>query len=378
MDVGALLPRSRRPLRLLDHGPTRPGGRPGYWSSADRRDERDEALRELLAQLLAAGLGALVVAAVVGERLAKAALAPVERYRTQAASIAARRQRRTAGRAGGPRRRGHPPRAHPQRRARRPGARASTRERQFTQDASHELRTPLTLLSDAGPAGAAPPAHRGRARGDAARARPRRRGAGRPRRAAAARSAPMPGGPPVAGRAATWPRSSPPSRTTTAAAAAPSRRRARRAPGAGAGVLPVAMPEAQVRQVLANLLGNAAPARRPAASGSRVRRAGSDGRAHGHRRRPGCRPGVPADRRRPLRPVRHRPRHGPAPAWGWRWSARSSTRAAASCGCAPEGTHHRYADRHPVPCAHPGTGTTATSCSARRLAAFIRPSCRAA
>ncbi|MCW2666483.1 MAG: ATP-binding region, ATPase domain protein [Frankiales bacterium] len=144
-DIGALLPASRRPLRLL----TVPLPGPGparVLLVADRKDARDEALRELLAQLLVAGLASLVVTAVVGERLAKAALTPVERYRAQAASIAA-------------------------------GARgvrldvpvdrddevtrlgqtlnevlealeqAVDRERRFTQDASHELRTPLTLLS---------------------------------------------------------------------------------------------------------------------------------------------------------------------------------------------------------------------------------------
>ena len=84
-NVGALLPRSHRPLRLLavpilQHE--------AVLVVAVRRDQRDEALRELLAQLLAAGVGALLICAVVGERLAKAALTPVERYRTQAAAIA--------------------------------------------------------------------------------------------------------------------------------------------------------------------------------------------------------------------------------------------------------------------------------------------------
>jgi len=144
-NVGPLFPGSPRPLRAL----TLPLPGPGparVLLVADRRDDRDEALRELVAQLLLAGVGALVVAAVVGERLAKAALAPVERYRTQAASIA-------AGASGV--------------RLDVPAARddevtrlghtlndvldalelAVDAERRFTQDASHELRTPLTLLS---------------------------------------------------------------------------------------------------------------------------------------------------------------------------------------------------------------------------------------
>ncbi len=144
-NIGALLPRSPRPLRVLTL--PLPGSGPArVLLIADRRDERDEALRELVAQLLVAGLGALVVTAVVGERLAKAALAPVERYRTQAASIA-------AGASGV--------------RLDVPAIRddevtrlgrtlndvldalehALEHERRFTQDASHELRTPLTLLS---------------------------------------------------------------------------------------------------------------------------------------------------------------------------------------------------------------------------------------
>ncbi|MBO0842410.1 MAG: two-component sensor histidine kinase, partial [Nocardioides sp.] len=73
-DVGDLLPISRNPYRLRI---TRlPGAR--YLLVGVRRDHRDEALRELLAQLSIAGLGALVVTGFVGERLAYAALRPVE------------------------------------------------------------------------------------------------------------------------------------------------------------------------------------------------------------------------------------------------------------------------------------------------------------
>lgn len=144
-DVGELLPRNPRPLRLLTvpldrRGPAR------VLLLGDRRDERDEALRELLAQLLVAGIGALVVTAVVGERLAKAALAPVERYRTKAASIAAGasgiRLDVPTGRDDEVTRLGHTLNEVLE-----ALELALERERRFTQDASHELRTPLTLLS---------------------------------------------------------------------------------------------------------------------------------------------------------------------------------------------------------------------------------------
>ena len=144
-DIGALLPVSRRPLRLLA-GPVTVAGQRRVLVVADRRDQRDEALRELLAQLAAAGLAALVVTAVVGDRLARSALAPVERYRVQAATIA-------AGATGirldvPPSRDDEVTRlGHTLNEVLTALERAVERERQFTQDASHELRTPLTLLS---------------------------------------------------------------------------------------------------------------------------------------------------------------------------------------------------------------------------------------
>jgi signal transduction histidine kinase len=113
---------------------------------AARRDHRDEALLELLGQLAAAGLGALLVTALVGERLAKFALRPVEVYRGQAEEI--------AGGASGVRldvpeerddevtRLGHTLNAMLDQLEE-----ALDRERHFVNDASHELRTPLTLLS---------------------------------------------------------------------------------------------------------------------------------------------------------------------------------------------------------------------------------------
>lgn len=146
VDVGALLPRSRRPLRLI--AVPVPGSGPArVLVVAQHRDQRDEALRELLAQLALAGAGALLVTAVVGERLAKAALAPVERYRAQAARIAAghsgvRLDVPEDGRDDEVTRLGHTLND-----VLAALELALARERRFTQDASHELRTPLTLLS---------------------------------------------------------------------------------------------------------------------------------------------------------------------------------------------------------------------------------------
>ena len=110
------------------------------------RAQHDEALRELLGQLTAAGLAILVVTAFVGDLLARAALRPVETYRRQAADIAAGattlRLDVPPGRDDEITRLGHTLNdmldalSH-----------ALERERRFINDASHELRTPLTRLS---------------------------------------------------------------------------------------------------------------------------------------------------------------------------------------------------------------------------------------
>jgi signal transduction histidine kinase len=141
VEVGTMVPISARPLRLR----AQPWGEGLVLVVGVRRDARDEALRELVVQLALAGLGTLLITTVVGERLAKAALRPVERYRARAALI--------SGGAAGLRldvpeerddevtRLGHTLNTmldaldH-----------ALTRERRFVHDASHELRTPLTLL----------------------------------------------------------------------------------------------------------------------------------------------------------------------------------------------------------------------------------------
>lgn len=122
------------------------GGSPVVAVTAVRLDQRDEALRELLAQLAIANLLALLVASAVGYRLATAALAPVEAYRRSAAEI-------TSGATGV---RLRVPDG-PDDEVRRLGVTlnemlaaqelAADRQRQFIDDASHELRTPLTLLA---------------------------------------------------------------------------------------------------------------------------------------------------------------------------------------------------------------------------------------
>jgi signal transduction histidine kinase len=148
-DRGTLLPISTAPLRVLavplDPTATPAEGTPAVVVVAVRRDQRDEALRELIAQLVLANLAALAIASLIGYRLARAALDPVERYRAQAARIAAGA---TDVRLDVP-----------------PGDDELTRlggtlndmltalnsalerERRFVSDASHELRTPLTLLA---------------------------------------------------------------------------------------------------------------------------------------------------------------------------------------------------------------------------------------
>jgi two-component system OmpR family sensor kinase len=145
-DIGTLLPVSRHPLRAyataLPHAQSQ---RAAILVVAVRRNHRDEALLELLVQLSVAGLGALLVTAVVGDRLARLALRPVERYRVQAADIIAGasgvRLEVPASRDDEVTRLGHTLNATLD-----ALEEALDRERRFVNDASHELRTPLTLL----------------------------------------------------------------------------------------------------------------------------------------------------------------------------------------------------------------------------------------
>jgi two-component system OmpR family sensor kinase len=146
-DLGDFLPASNRPLRVYAKAlPASTGGDAAVLVVATKRNQRDEALRELLGQLMAAGVGALIITAVVGDRLARAALRPVERYRSQAADIASGA---TGVRLDVP--------AHRDDEVTRLGHTlndvlsaledALEHERRFVNDASHELRTPLTLLT---------------------------------------------------------------------------------------------------------------------------------------------------------------------------------------------------------------------------------------
>jgi two-component system OmpR family sensor kinase len=148
-DRGRLLPISARPLRLyaipVQPGATPPAGQPAVTVVAVRRDQRDEALRELIGQLALANLAALALASLVGYRLAHAALAPVERYRTEAARIAAGA---TGVRLAVPATSDEVARLGRTLNDMLAALEAALeRERRFINDASHELRTPLTLLA---------------------------------------------------------------------------------------------------------------------------------------------------------------------------------------------------------------------------------------
>lgn len=143
-NVGDLLPIAHEPYRLrVLRSATSPEH---YLLVGVRRDHRDEALRELLLQLIVAGLGALLITAFVGERLARAALRPVERYRRQAAAIATGRAELRldvpAVRDDEITRLGHTFNDMLS-----SLEQALDRERQFVGEASHELRTPITLLT---------------------------------------------------------------------------------------------------------------------------------------------------------------------------------------------------------------------------------------
>jgi signal transduction histidine kinase len=137
-------PRGRH-LRILA-APVAGPGPAAVAVTAVRLDQRDEALRELLAQLAIANFLALALASFVGYRLARAALDPVERYRIQAERI-------THGAAGV---RLDVPQG-PSDEVTRLGTtlnamldtqeRAAQRQQQFIDDASHELRTPMSTLA---------------------------------------------------------------------------------------------------------------------------------------------------------------------------------------------------------------------------------------
>jgi len=142
-DVGHLLPPADHPYRVVTAPLRTPRGRVVV-AYAISRDKHDEALRELLLQLLIADLVTLAAASLVGYGTARAALNPVERYRR-----AARRAGESpevqlpvpAGRDDELTRLGH---TFNELLAR--IARGNERERQFLADASHELRSPLSVI----------------------------------------------------------------------------------------------------------------------------------------------------------------------------------------------------------------------------------------
>ena len=148
LDLGRLLPApAHRGFRVQADPVSTPDG-PRVVASAISRSKHDEALRELLLQLLIADLATLAGASLVGYRTARAALDPVERYRRAAARAGADdsedpvRLPVPADRDDELSRLGH---TFNDLLARIEAGAA--RERQFLADASHELRTPLALMS---------------------------------------------------------------------------------------------------------------------------------------------------------------------------------------------------------------------------------------
>ncbi|MFD5734610.1 ATP-binding protein, partial [Streptomyces sioyaensis] len=144
-DIGGLLPLNPHTLRLKAQRVRLPDHRTVIAVAALRRGHRDEALRELLAQLALADGLTLLAASYVGYRTARAALDPVERYRQRAATLAD----------GAPRIRLPVPEdrndeltrlGHTLNQMLDRLESAAERERRFLADASHELRTPLSLL----------------------------------------------------------------------------------------------------------------------------------------------------------------------------------------------------------------------------------------
>lgn len=144
---GNVLTGGKRRLRVLTLPLDRAVGQPPDIAViAVRLGQRDEALRELLAQLAVANVTALAVASAFGYRLTRAALLPVERYRAQAEQV--------AGGAAGVRldvpdgvddevsRLGHT-----LNRMLTAQEQTAAQQRQFLADASHELRAPLTVLT---------------------------------------------------------------------------------------------------------------------------------------------------------------------------------------------------------------------------------------
>jgi signal transduction histidine kinase len=145
-DEGELLPENDQALRVYAVPLKSAGaGSPAVLVVTLSRNQRDEALVNLLVQLTIAGIATLLIAGLVGERLAKASLVPVERYRRRAIEVA---EGATHVRLDVPVNRddeitrlGHSLNTMLQ-----ALEDALQRERRFVDDASHELRTPLTVM----------------------------------------------------------------------------------------------------------------------------------------------------------------------------------------------------------------------------------------
>ena len=141
----------RDALAALDHGPARifvtpvrAGGGVRVLAVGASLEDRREALTALLAQLLVAGVLALLLATAAGYLLAGAAFRPVEAMRRKADEVSSERTGQRL------------PLPAAQDEIRRLGETLNAmlgrleagieRERRFVADASHELRTPLALL----------------------------------------------------------------------------------------------------------------------------------------------------------------------------------------------------------------------------------------
>jgi len=141
-DVGNLFPPAPHPYRVVTARVPTPAGDDVVVASAISKSKHDEALRELLLQLVIADLATLAAASLVGYWTARAALRPVERYRTAAehADVATLLPV-DADRDDEISRLGHTFNALLDR-----IRQSNERERQFLADASHELRSPLALM----------------------------------------------------------------------------------------------------------------------------------------------------------------------------------------------------------------------------------------
>ncbi len=143
VEVGSFLPVPDAAYRVLVQRVSTPAGARVVAAALSRR-KHDEALRELMLQLAIADLLALVAAAFVGHRTARAALDPVEDYRRAVERVGDELDRRlpvAVGRDDELTRLGH---TFNDLLARIEAG--AERERQFLADASHELRSPLALM----------------------------------------------------------------------------------------------------------------------------------------------------------------------------------------------------------------------------------------